>query len=545
MNEDDENLSEEGLFDPYESELKKEKDAEKKRIEEAKDDLTEGKIRRKRTEETDEEEGLPLASRLFDQIDAGLHWTANYIADAAEDKEGWTDDVVRGTLGTLQWIGNLPVLKQIGQLEEGIVGGVRNLAERQDLIDPRLFTYSTRIGIGLLADKGVGKVLKAGKVAAKTRKINQLVRGKNILGQPLKPITPTVTQELLDSVYGPGGLKGVLLQQLDNVTTPSPSSLTPNIGTQGFLHSVYPKRTRGLYKQLDKQGVLDQAEEIIKNLDAFKNTEGKIQQYAKWNPNRPTTGFKGTRTVKYTNSSGVPSEVAFRWSVTENTYVPYDLVRRQNTILKRMRWNVNRSPTAKKYADKVYKKAKSDNKLFIKLLKELRQNDPQKYFDIMGDTRKYATNKGFIYVEHIHPQNSPWWKYMTKDKFKPRDTKNLMIAKEEFGKLKTSIENEIYNNKNYEFPDGKRLLLDYDKTESKFILKQLQDNGRLKWVGDISAITNPRDWRKALDAALRGHVIEPGKLGEIQQVIQADTDIPKLVDAIDDITGYKDPRYDR
>ena len=48
MNEED-NLSEEGLTDPYESEMKKEKDAEKKRIEDAKDDLTEGKIRRARS----------------------------------------------------------------------------------------------------------------------------------------------------------------------------------------------------------------------------------------------------------------------------------------------------------------------------------------------------------------------------------------------------------------------------------------------------------------------------------------------------------------
>ena len=47
MNEED-NLSEEGLTDPYESELKKEKEAENKRIEDAKDDLTEGKIRRAR-----------------------------------------------------------------------------------------------------------------------------------------------------------------------------------------------------------------------------------------------------------------------------------------------------------------------------------------------------------------------------------------------------------------------------------------------------------------------------------------------------------------
>ena len=71
MNEDDDNLhSEEGLFDPYESELKKEKDAENKRIEEAKDDLTEGKIRRKRTEETNEDlDNNLLGSRILDAIE--------------------------------------------------------------------------------------------------------------------------------------------------------------------------------------------------------------------------------------------------------------------------------------------------------------------------------------------------------------------------------------------------------------------------------------------------------------------------------------------
>ena len=41
-------MNEEELNDPYESELKKEKKAENERIEEAKDDLTEGKIRRQR-----------------------------------------------------------------------------------------------------------------------------------------------------------------------------------------------------------------------------------------------------------------------------------------------------------------------------------------------------------------------------------------------------------------------------------------------------------------------------------------------------------------
>ena len=161
MNED-ENLSEEGLQDPYESELKKAKEAENKRIEEAKDDLTEGKIRRKRTEEEDPDNTL-LGSRLFDAIDGKINQFSNFVAEAAEDKEGISDDVVRGTLKGLQFIGNLPVIKQIGELEEAAVGGVRNLAERQDVVDPRAFTYSTRIGLAFLGDKGIRKSVQAAR----------------------------------------------------------------------------------------------------------------------------------------------------------------------------------------------------------------------------------------------------------------------------------------------------------------------------------------------------------------------------------------------
>ena len=161
MNED-ENLSEEGLQDPYESELKKEKEAENKRIEEAKDDLTEGKIRRKRIEE-DPDNNL-LGSKLFDAIDGKINQFSNFVAEAAEDKEGISDDVVRGTLKGLEFIGNLPVIKQLGQLEEGIVGGVRNLAERQDVVDPRAFTYGTRIGLAFLGDKGARKVVQGSRM---------------------------------------------------------------------------------------------------------------------------------------------------------------------------------------------------------------------------------------------------------------------------------------------------------------------------------------------------------------------------------------------
>ena len=111
-----------------------------------------------------EEENRPLGARLFDAIDSGIDTAGQFIADAAEDKPGISDDIVRGGLDTLQFVGNLPVIKQIGQLEEAAVGGVRNLAERQDIVDPRAFTYGTRIGLAFLGDKGIRTGIKGTKV---------------------------------------------------------------------------------------------------------------------------------------------------------------------------------------------------------------------------------------------------------------------------------------------------------------------------------------------------------------------------------------------
>tara|TARA_Y100000004_G_C8933522_1_gene421089 strand:- start:43 stop:1857 length:1815 start_codon:yes stop_codon:yes gene_type:complete len=83
MNEED-NLSEEGLEDPYESALKKAKEAEKKRIEAQKDDLTEGKIKRKRTGEEDIEEGdgfLDPGSGLRTTLAIGTEVGLNTLLD--------------------------------------------------------------------------------------------------------------------------------------------------------------------------------------------------------------------------------------------------------------------------------------------------------------------------------------------------------------------------------------------------------------------------------------------------------------------------------
>ena len=127
------------------------------------------------------EEKMPLFTRLNDAIDGKIDAFTQYVAKAAEDKEGISDDIVRGGLRTLGFVGNLPVIKQIGQLEEGLVSQVGKLAEKQDLIDPRSFTYSTRIGTAFIpyfgAAKAVGKVTKAAKAAKATKNIAAPITG--------------------------------------------------------------------------------------------------------------------------------------------------------------------------------------------------------------------------------------------------------------------------------------------------------------------------------------------------------------------------------
>ena len=81
MNEDD-NLSEEGLEDPYEKELREAQEQANQRNEEGFKDLTEGKIRRKRTGEEDNEEfeqlEIPFESRNLGRVGAGLAFEVGF-----------------------------------------------------------------------------------------------------------------------------------------------------------------------------------------------------------------------------------------------------------------------------------------------------------------------------------------------------------------------------------------------------------------------------------------------------------------------------------
>ena len=496
-----------------------------------------------------------LSALAYGAINFGQGAYTNYLVQKhlyGNDEINWGEVIASGGMGAIPFMnigaskGVSKVVGSAGSIQRGLVGGgltglvgeqTRVGIDEKRLLNP--LEAVTSFGVGGAVGGGLttaGRQINIGKAKAAAKE-------GDIAFQALKQVqNPNlIAQQAIEDVAGKKALKTKLTAQLQGVN-PQPSIPEKS---QNFAYSVYKRSNRGLLKQLKDQGVLQDAEDIVMKLDDFKQSQGASQGYkAKWNPDRPTTGFKGNRTVKYTDKSGNPSEVGFRWSISKNTYVPYDLLKRNETILKRLRWNVNRSKKAKWYSDRVYSISKANNAILRRLLKELRAKDPVKYFEIMGDTRKYATNKGFIFVEHIHAQNSPFWKY-TQPNFKPRDTKNLMIVRgEEFGKLKTNIENELYNNKNFKFPDGKRLIVDFDKTLDAIAIKQLQDNGRFKLVGHIPRTTNPQDWRKALKDALAGEKVQPGKAGEIASLIKTDPNVPPDVRLISDMNNPAEWGYD-
>ena len=121
------------------------------------------------------EEKLPLFSRLNDAIDNNFQNLGQFIANVAEDQPGIFDDIVRGGLQGLSFVGNLPVIKQIGQLEDKLVDTVGDLAENQNVVDPRSFRYATRVGTMFIPYAGAAKVLSKGKKASKAAKAVNVV----------------------------------------------------------------------------------------------------------------------------------------------------------------------------------------------------------------------------------------------------------------------------------------------------------------------------------------------------------------------------------
>jgi len=508
-----------------EEELKEEVDRYERQNQEAYDLEIENEIKRKREAE-EKYKQLPLFTRLNDAIEGKLDQFGQFVSEAAQDKPGITDDIVRGGLQGLQFVGNLPVIKQIGQAEEAIVGGVRNLAERQDLIDPRSFTYSTRIGLAFAADKGIGKAIKVGKEAAKTRKINQLVRGKNILGQPLKSTGPTATQELLDSVYGPGGLKGVLMQSIDptegiKIGLPSPERAADYLRRVNTDFQFKSKKTLlGKIPQTSQAEAFEIAENLLKHVD-----QGEKGLIPGWKAGRPTTRYSGKRILEYAQEDGTPVKLYLNYSASKGGIVAIDYTKRLNTKLARDSWNVNSNSSLGKIADNIWKGARQKNKDLRALLKQLELDNPEEFRRIFG-------TKGVWYVEHLHAQNSPFWNKVRP--FSPRDPKNLMaLGERNFPTLKTNLENHMYTDswqKGARKKYGTEVYIDYNPEKKTLQLVRADNDLPLyKGGGFIDGDTPQGNWQKALRDAEAN--IPQGDISDINP------DLDPVIDATDRITA--------
>jgi len=420
-----------------------------------------------------EQEKLPLFTRLNDAIEGKLDQFTDSIARAAEEKPGFgTDDIVRGGLQGLSFIGNLPVIKQIGQAEEAIVGGVRNLAERQDLIDPRTFTYGTRIGLAFAGDKGVRKVVKAGQKAVKVTKAVQ--KGKQIVDARRNP-----------------ALKGMLLKAIDPDDAKGFQQLSfTKKGDYGKQLLRSNKPVANMYKR-DGVVILDddtitQAEKIIDDLEAFHD-KGLAGQIPKWKLGRPTKQYRGPRRLPYTKPDGSQGQLYFNWSASNQTYVARDVDKLVKSTAKRATWNVPQSGK-RGQVKSVYDTSKAANAALNKKLLNLFDQDPELMQKIIGDTKQ------LVYVEHIHPGRSPYW--TKKRAFGPGDPENLLVIEDPiFPKVKTAIEKQLYDSGRY-----KNIYADMDAA-GDILLKDATTD---KLIGRIPGITNQSQVKAGIYRALTG-----------------------------------------
>tara|TARA_R100001082_G_C4361736_1_gene159706 strand:+ start:956 stop:2632 length:1677 start_codon:yes stop_codon:yes gene_type:complete len=122
------------------------------------------------------DEKVYLGTRLLDSIEGGVIGTTQWLQKQAEENpDTYTDDVLRllgGGIKNTAWaISKIPLLDKLAQGEDWLAGQARALNEQlTPWLDPRFAGWGTRIGTGILADKGARKVLSG-------------IRGVNLLDE--------------------------------------------------------------------------------------------------------------------------------------------------------------------------------------------------------------------------------------------------------------------------------------------------------------------------------------------------------------------------
>jgi len=108
-----------------------------------------------------------LGERMFDAIENGAVGSMQWLQRQAEDDpDRYTDDMLRllgGGVKNVGWaLSKVPFLDKIAQGEDWLAGKAREMSEElTPQLDPRFAGWGTRIGTGLLADKGISEVTGA------------------------------------------------------------------------------------------------------------------------------------------------------------------------------------------------------------------------------------------------------------------------------------------------------------------------------------------------------------------------------------------------
>ena len=433
MNED-ENLSEEGLQDPYESELKKAKEEEAKRIEEAKDDLTEGKIRRKRTEEEDPENNL-LGSRLLDQIEKPIGSALNWFMEKSRpDDSTYLDEVLQrvggatvgaglgsygglkgsligaitgGVLGfdrTTQTLGKIPGVQQLGKAQD-FVADVAGKPFEAVGVDPRFGGWAARIGTDIAFDRGVRTGLSG---ARRTILNNHYAR------------TYTPNYELFD----PAGSVGAAKLRRGN------PNWRPNLQQFGYF-----AETMDAASQFSKQQIDDLMERArLHRVD--RQADGKLELMGRFD------GFIETTRPDGTSELGIVirrRKIADKENLTSSANYQ---VKTLSQLMKQMRvetkWMTNQASTEVK-----------EMKIIVKKLNQLGKDHPD---ELLAKLMEFGD--GSAYLEHMIGKSQFGWlwdikeakpdKYPWIEALERNDAKNLrLLVNKGYKKLKDTTESRI------------------------------------------------------------------------------------------------------
>ena len=425
MNED------EILRDPYESELKKAKEEEAKRIEEAKDDLTEGKIRRKRTEEEDPENNL-LGSRLLDQIEKPIGSALNWFMEKSRpDDSTYLDEVLQRVGGATvgAGLGSYGGLKGslIGAITGGIAGfdrttqtlgkipGVQQLGKAQDFVadvagkpfeavgvDPRFGGWAARIGTDIAFDRGVRTGLSG---ARRTILNNHYAR------------TYTPNYELFD----PAGSVGAAKLRRGN------PNWRPNLQQLGYFPD-----TMDAASQFSKQQIDDLMERArLHRVD--RQADGKLELMGRFD------GFIETTRPDGTSELGIVirrRKIADKENLTSSANYQ---VKTLSQLMKQMRvetkWMTNQASTEVR-----------DRKIIVKKLNQLGKDHPDELLAKLmefGDGSAYLEHKigksqfGWSWdLKEAQPDKYPWIEALERN-----DAKNLrLLVNKGYKKLKDTTE---------------------------------------------------------------------------------------------------------